>query len=316
MSTEAAPQTHEARMTFMEHLEELRNRVFKAMIAVLAGVVVGWNYKEPLLAWLLKPLDIAWFCRGRVCAPRTVVVWMLHPRIFEAARRAAGTPPPATLHFAGPTDAFVAYFKLAAMGGTLLALPVLFYQLWAFIAPGLYSREKRLVVPFVLLSTAFFVAGSLFGYYLVFPVGYQWFLGFSGVIPGTSTLIVPTIMMEDYLGFTSQMLLAFGVVFELPLLIFFMALAGIVTSKQLFAFGRYFTVIAFILAAVLTPSTDVYSQVMLGAPLVALYFLAAALAAVFGPKEARGFRKGLVAEKAGAAPPPKGKPDAPPPKKK
>jgi len=179
---------------------------------------------------------------------------------------------------------------------------VLFYQLWAFVAPGLYAREKRLVLPFVLFSTLFFVAGALFGYYLVFPIGYKWFLDFSGLIPGTSTQIVPTIMMEDYLSFTSQMLLAFGVVFELPLFIFFLALAGVVTSKQLFSFGRYFTVIAFILAAVLTPSTDVYSQVMLGAPLVALYFLAAALAAVFGPKEAKGFRQGLGSNK--PAPPP------------
>jgi sec-independent protein translocase protein TatC len=286
----------EAKMSFADHLDELRSRLFRALLAILAGVVVGWNYKEQLLAWLLRPLEIAWFCRGRDCRPPTIFGWMLHPGRFALARVQAGSPPGATIHFAGPTDAFVAYFKLAAMGGTLIALPVIFYQLWAFVAPGLYDREKKLVLPFVFLSTLFFVAGSLFGYYLVFPIGYEWFLGFSGMIPGSSAQIVPTIMMEDYLGFTSQMLLAFGVVFEMPLFIFFMALAGIVTSKQLFGFGRYFTVIAFILAAVLTPSTDVYSQVMLGAPLVALYFLAAALAAVFGPKEARGFRRGMKSQ--------------------
>lgn len=285
-------------MSFGEHLEELRTRIFRALLAVLAGVVVGWNYKEQLLAWLLRPLEIAWFCRGRGCTPLGISAWMIHPARFMEARARAGSPPGATLHFAGPTDAFVAYFKLAAMGGTLIALPVIFYQLWSFVAPGLYDREKKLVLPFVLFSTLFFVAGALFGYYLVFPVGYEWFLGFSGLIPGTSATIVPTIMMEDYLGFTSQMLLAFGVVFEMPLFIFFMALAGIVTSKQLFSFGRYFTVIAFVLAAILTPSTDVYSQVMLGGPLVILYFVAAALAAVFGPKEARGFRKGLKPEPA------------------
>ncbi len=285
-------------MTFTEHLEELRTRIFRAMIFVLAGVVIGWNFKERLLAWLLRPLEIAWFCRGRTCTPYTIFGWMLRPWRFAEARIRAGSPPPATLHFAGPTDAFVAYFKLATMGGLLLALPFIFYQLWGFVAPGLYDREKKLVLPFVLLSTLFFVAGSLFGYYLVFPIGYEWFLGFSGLIPGTSTQIVPTIMMEDYLGFTSQMLLAFGVVFEMPLFIFFLALAGVVTSSQLFKAGRYFTVFAFILAAILTPSTDVYSQVMLAAPLVVLYFLAAALAAVFGPKEARGFRRGLSSREA------------------
>jgi sec-independent protein translocase protein TatC len=290
----------ETRMSFLEHLEELRSRLFRAMGAVIAGVFVGWYYREALLAWLLRPLEIAWFCRTRNCQPIQIFRWMAHPANFLRARVAAGSPPSATLNFAGPTDAFVAYFKLASMGGIIQALPVIFYQLWSFVAPGLYDREKKLVLPFVAFSTLFFVAGSLFGYYLVFPVGYEWFLGFSGLIPGTSTTIVPVIMMEEYLGFTSQMLLAFGVVFEMPLFIFFLALAGIVTSKQLFKFGRYFTVIAFILAAVLTPSTDVYSQVMLGAPLVILYFLAAALAAVFGPKEARGFRRKDVAEGAPA----------------
>lgn len=283
----------ETRMTFLEHLEELRRRVFRALLAVIAGIAVGWNFREPLLGWLLRPLEIAWYCRERACKPTQIFSYMVHPAAFtEAYRRLPATARP-TLHFAGPTDAFVAYFKLAAMAGLIFALPIVFYQLWAFVAPGLYPREKRLVLPFVFFSTLFFVAGSLFGYYLVFPIGYEWFLGFSGVIPGTATQIVPTIMMEDYLGFTSQMLLAFGVVFEMPLFIFFLALAGIVSSKQLFQFGRYFTVLAFILAAVLTPSTDVYSQVMLGGPLVLLYFLAAALAALFGPREARGFRKGL-----------------------
>jgi sec-independent protein translocase protein TatC len=283
----------DTRMTFLEHLEELRKRVFRALLAVLAGIVVGWHYKEALLGWLLRPLEIAWFCKTRACTPPRIFGWMLHPGTFAQARAAAGNPPGATIHFAGPTDAFVAYFKLAAMGGTLLALPVIFYQLWAFVAPGLYAREKKLVLPFVFFSTLFFVTGSLFGYYLVFPIGYEWFLGFSGLIPGTGTQIVPTIMMEEYLGFTAQMLLAFGVVFEMPLFIFFLALAGIVTSKQLFKFGRYFTVLAFILAAVLTPSTDVYSQVMLAGPLVILYYLAAVLAAVFGPREAHGFRGGI-----------------------
>jgi len=226
---------------------------------------------------------------------------MIHPARYQQAYVAAGRPPAATIHFAGPTDAFVAYFKLAAMGGVLLSLPVVFYQLWSFVAPGLYDREKKLALPFVGFSTIFFLLGSLFGYYLVFPFGYKWFLDFSGVIPGTVVQIQPTIMMEDYLGFTAQMLLAFGVVFEMPLFIFFLALGCVVPSRQLFAFGRYFVVLAFVLAAVLTPSTDIYSQVMLAAPLVALYFLAAVLAHFFGPKEARGFRQNLTKDTMSAA---------------
>ncbi len=292
-----AKEPEEHKMSFMEHLQELRSRLFKSAIAVVAGVTVAWNYKEALLAFMLRPLEIAHYCRTRACRPTVILHWMIHTQEFVRVRSRPGVGPGPSLHFAGPTDAFVAYLKLSAIGGLILALPVVFYQVWSFISPGLYARERRYVYPFVGFSTLFFVGGSLFGYYGVFPIGYEWFLGFAGSVPGTSAQIIPTIMMEEYLGFTSQMLLAFGVVFELPLFIFFLSLAGIVTGKQLFKFGRYFTVIAFVLAAILTPSTDVYSQVMLGGPLVFLYFVAAALATVFGPKESRGFRKGLVKRK-------------------
>lgn len=108
----------ESRMTFLEHLEELRTRVFRAALGIIGGMVVGWNFKEVLLAWLLRPLEIAWFCRGgRECGPRQVMDWMFHPSHYNLAYVNAGRPPAATIHFAGPTDAFVAYFKLAAMGG-------------------------------------------------------------------------------------------------------------------------------------------------------------------------------------------------------
>lgn len=285
----------DGRMTFTQHLEELRVRIMRAAAAVLLGMVAAWNYREPLFAWLLRPLEIAWFCRARLgCTVQGVFDWMLHPASFRTARAAAqealrahpnGFPVDPQVHFPDPTAAFIAYLKIAAMGGFVLALPVVFYQLWAFIAPGLYDREKKLIMPFVFFSTAFFVGGALFGYHFVFPVGYEWFLGFGGTVSGTQVRVIPTIMMDEYLSFTSQMLLAFGVVFQLPLFVFFLALAGIVTWQQLLRFGRYFTVIAFIVAAVLTPTPDVYSQVMLALPLVGLYFVAVFLAFLFGPKK-------------------------------
>lgn len=286
--------TVEGRMSFADHLEELRVRIMRAAAAVLLGMVAGWNYREQLFAWLLRPLEIAWFCRARSgCTVPGVYDWMLHADRFRATRAAAaaalrnnpgGFPVDPQVHFPDPTSAFVSYLKIAAIGGFVLALPVVFYQLWAFIAPGLYDREKRLIVPFVLFSTLFFVGGSLFGYHFVFPVGYEWFLGFGGTVAGTQVKVVPTIMMDEYLGFTSQMLLAFGVVFQLPLFVFFLSLAGIVTWQQLLKFGRYFTVLAFIVAAVLTPTPDVYSQVMLALPLVGLYFVAVGLAYLFAPR--------------------------------
>jgi sec-independent protein translocase protein TatC len=300
----------EGPMSFRDHLEELRSRIIRAVLAVLAGMVVGWNYREQLFAWLLRPLEVAWFCNARdntpqACTVPQIVHWMLHYNVFrsmrEVAQRAQAALPASTgfplnpqVHFPDPTSAFTVYLKIAAIGGFVLALPVVFYQLWMFIAPGLYANEKRRVLPMVFFSTVFFLAGSLFGYHFVFPVGYAWFLGFAGKVGGTAVTVVPTLMMDEYLGFTSQMLLAFGVVFELPLFVFFLSFVGLVTWRQLLSFSRYFTVIAFILAAVLTPSTDVYSQVMLGLPLIALYFVAVVLAYFFGPKESKPWREALT----------------------
>ncbi len=290
---------NDGRMSFGGHLDELRQRIMRAGFAVLCGMVVGWNFREPLFSILLRPLEVAWFCQSRGLSDvRQPVRWMLDRGAFEAARAQIlalpltqqGIPPEPTVHFPDPTSAFVAYLKIAAIGGTVLALPVVFWQLWSFIAPGLYPKEKKLVVPFVTLATGIFVGGMVFGYHLVFPVAYQWMLSFAGQVANSHVKVTPTIMMEDYLSFSAQMLFAFGVVFVLPLLVFFLSLAGLVTWRQLLGFGRYFTVIAFILAAILTPSTDVYSQVMLALPLVALYYVAVVLAYFFGPKTARKWR--------------------------
>ena len=296
----------EGPMSFRDHLEELRGRILRATLAVIAGMVVGWNFREQLFAWLLRPLEVAWFCNARESTPQActipqIVHWMLHYPVFrsmrEVAQRAqaalpanAAFPLNPQVHFPDPTSAFVVYLKIAAIGGFVLALPVVFYQLWMFIAPGLYAKEKRVVLPLVFFSTLFFLAGALFGYHFVFPVGYAWFLGFGGKVSSTAVTIIPTLMMDEYLGFTSQMLLAFGVVFELPLFVFFLSYIGLVTWRQLWSFSRYFTVLAFILAAVLTPSTDVYSQVMLGLPLILLYFVAVGMAFLFGKKEATPWR--------------------------
>ncbi len=314
----------DGKMSFSDHLEELRARIMRAAFAVVLGMIVVWNYRERFHAWMLRPLEVAWFCRARGgCEVPTVTRWMFHPEQFRVARaaaretlqaRAGGFPITPQIHWADPTAGFVAYLKLAAIGGFVLALPVVFYQLWSFIAPGLYPREKRLAIPFVVFSTLFFVTGSLFGYYLVFPSAHEYFLSFSGTIAGTSVALVPTIMMDEHLAFSSQMLLAFGVVFQLPLFVFFLSLAGLVTWVQLLKFGRYFTVIAFIVAAVLTPTPDMFSQIMLGLPLVALYFVAVFMAFLFGPKKARKWRSTTDEETAPATPPPPPpvKPAAPP----
>jgi sec-independent protein translocase protein TatC len=243
-------------MTVIDHLRELRSRIVKALLGMIPGVMVAWTYKEYVLDFLLAPLAQAWRSLG------------------------FGEP---TIGFANPVDPFVAYMKLSIMVGIILSAPWVFYQFWAFIAPGLYKRERRLAVPFVLASSIFFVGGAFFGYAIVFPMGFETLLGMAGMLPSATIKVQPTLMLDQYISFALQMLLAFGVVFEIPVFVTFLALVGLVNWKQLWAFGRYWVVIASILAALLTPP-DVGSQMMMLVPLVVLYFLSVGLAFLFGPK--------------------------------
>ncbi|MBI4701902.1 MAG: twin-arginine translocase subunit TatC [Deltaproteobacteria bacterium] len=244
-------------MTLWEHLAELRRRLIYCLLTVAAGCLLAWEGREQILAFLVKPFADAW--------------------------RAKGIPGQVTLHFATPGAAFVAYFELAMLGGFLLSTPMLFYQAWRFVAPGLYAREKRYVVPFVLSSTVLFVGGGLFGWRAAFPIAFEYFLSLSGTLQGQGVAIVPTVMMGDYLSFVAFMLLAFGIVFEIPVFILFLALAGIVNYLHLIYYGRWFVLGAFIVAAIVTPP-DVTSQVLVAIPMCVLYAASIVLAYFFGPK--------------------------------
>ena len=152
-----------------------------------------------------------------------------------------------------------------------------------FIAPGLYAREKRFAFPFVLASSLFFAGGAFFGYAVVFPLGFETLLSLGGMLPTGDLRVQPTIMITEYLSFATRMLLAFGVVFEVPVVIAFLAIAGIVNWKQLIDFGRWWVVIASVIAAILTPP-DVGSMLMMLVPLIALYYLGVLVAFLLGPK--------------------------------
>jgi sec-independent protein translocase protein TatC len=250
------PEEHS--MTFWEHLEELRKRLIRMALAFILGGIVAWIFREPLLMWLTKPYVDAW-----------------------KAGKLAGN---AALHFPAPASLFIEYIKLAMLGGLVLALPIMLYQLWAFIAPGLYSREKRLAIPFVVSSCALFAGGGYFGWKVAFPVAFQYLLGFSGTVGGLE--VMPTVMVGEYIEFVSRMLIAFGVVFELPVLVFFLSVAGLVTHRHLIKFARYFVVIAFVIAAVITPP-DIASQLLLAIPLCLLYVVSIGIAWIFSrPKKA------------------------------
>jgi sec-independent protein translocase protein TatC len=244
-------------MSFWEHLDELRRRLVWSIGAFLAACGAAWAVRERMLAWLVKPFADSW--------------------------AAQHLPGPATLHFGAPGAAFVAYLKLSMIGGIALAAPIVFYQLWAFVAPGLYAKEKRFVIPFVVTSSGLFVGGGYFGWRAAFPLAFNYFLSMSGTVGGQGVTITPTVMMGEYLDFVMQMLLAFGVVFEIPLFILFLSMAGIVNYLSLIKFGRWFVLIAFVVAAVMTPP-DVTSQLLMALPMCLLYFLSIGLAFLFGKK--------------------------------
>jgi sec-independent protein translocase protein TatC len=248
-------------MTFFEHLGELRSRIMRSLYALVPAFGVCWLYSNWILGQLVAPLEAAW--------------------VSMRDKGAALNRP--DLNFHNPTDALIAYLQVSFVFSLLLASPWIFYQAWQFVAPGLYRSEKRLAIPFVLVSTLFFLGGALFGYFLVLPPALETFLGYAGSVPGTQLTLNAMLEIDEYLDFELRMLLAFGVVFEVPVVVSFLSFAGIVNWKQLLNFARWWVVIASIIAAILTPP-DVGSQLLMLVPLVVLYLLSIVLAWMFGPK--------------------------------
>lgn len=231
---------HDVRMPLTAHLEELRSRVIRMLVAAGLGLLVCYGLAEEIVAVLLAPLTR-----------------------LEGAN-VIGT---------GVTDAFFTKLKVAFVAGLFVAGPVIFYQAWAFVAPGLYETEKRLALPFSIVASLFFVAGAVFCYLVVFPIAFRFFLAEFGTLG-----IAPEIRVSEYLTFSSRMLLAFGVTFELPVVTFFLARIGLVTHRLMLAWFRYAVVAIFVLAAVLTPGPDVASQLLMAGPLLLLYGMSIAVA--------------------------------------
>jgi sec-independent protein translocase protein TatC len=237
------------KMPFTSHLEELRTRLIRCSIAIVIGTAASYAFKEKLFDILTKPLIKA-------------------------------MPPQGKLIYTGLPEAFFVYLKAAIISGFILASPVIVYQFWMFVAPGLYKKERLFLGPVIVLSFLFFIGGALFGYYFVLPVGYEFFIGFSS----ESIQAMPS--MKEYLSLTSTMLLAFGVVFELPIILTGMASLGIITADFLKKNRKYAVVLAFILGGILTPSPDAVSQIMMAGPLIVLYELSIFGAKIFGRKRA------------------------------
>ncbi len=234
-------------MPLLEHLEELRRRLLRCFIAIGIGFLACYSFAEQMFKILMEPL-----------------VKVL--------------PANSTLIYTSVAEGFITYVKVALVGGFFVASPYLFFQVWRFIAPGLYREERILVIPVAFFSAFFFVAGALFGYFVVFPYGFEFFMSFG------DQNIVPMPAMSDYFSFTITLLFAFGVVFELPVFIFFLARLGLVTAKSLRKFQRYAILLAFIVSAIITPP-DVISQCMMAAPLMVLYEIGIWVAYFFGKKK-------------------------------
>lgn len=231
-------------MTLWEHLEELRGRIVRMALAFLAGGIGCWMYKEAILTWLTRPYIEAWERGDHAAAP--------------------------SLHFGSPTALFIAYLRLAALSGLIFALPIILYQLWAFIAPGLYSREKKFAIPFVLSSLLLFLGGGYFGWAVAFPAAFDFLFNFTPDKLPSGLEINATVMVGDYIEFITRMFLAFGATAELPIIALFLTIAGLITHRHLIKFFRYFIVVAFVLAAILTPP-DPMSQILMAVPLIGLY---------------------------------------------
>jgi len=218
---------------FMSHLEELRQRLIYCAIAIGVGFVIAYIFSEDLFKILISPLK-------------------------------EQLPGQDRLIFTNLPEMFLTYIKTAFIGSILLSSPIIFYQLWMFVAPGLYQKEKQYVVPFVIFSSLLFVGGGLFGYFIVFPFGFRFFLSFA------NDYIQALPSVQQYFSFSMKLIFAFGVVFELPVIIFFLSRIGIVTSDFLRKNRKYAILLTFIVGAILTPP-DVITQCMMAGPLIILY---------------------------------------------
>ncbi len=240
-----AEEIHDARMTVLEHLRELRQRIIYAFIAFGIASAVSWVWAEPLFDYLLMPL--------RTAAPDAEMAQMHHMDLAEP---------------------FFVLLKTSLFSGAFIAAPIVLYQIYAFIAPGLYDHEKSAALPFLILATGFFAGGAAFCFFLVMPLGYEFLLKFS---QGVSS---PELRINEYLALTSKLLLGFGAIFELPVFAMFLARLGIITHRTLLKYWRYSVVGSFIIAALLTPP-DVVTQSLMAGPLIVLYFLSIGVAWYF-----------------------------------
>ena len=240
----------EGKMSFLEHLDELRKRLVNSAIAIAVCVVGGFYWINQIIDFILAPT--------RKALPEGV-----------------------KLIYTEPGEAFSLYVQIALIMGVVLAAPFIMYQVWLFIAPGLYSNEKRLAIPFVLFTTLGFILGAAFNHYIAFPFMMAFFASFNT----PDLAFMPK--LDEVFGLYTKMLLGMGIVFQMPTVVFFLAKMKLITAHFLVKNFKYAFLIIFVTAAVITPTGDMMTQTIFAAPMVALYVLSIVIAWIVGPKRVK-----------------------------
>ncbi len=235
------------RMSFLEHLDELRKRLLISVAALLGGFLAAFSVISYIFEFIMRPLQ----------------------EILPEGGR---------LVYTEPTEAFFLYIKIAALAGLILAIPIILYQMWRFVAPGLYAREKKFAIPFVFFASVFFVGGALFSHYMLFPWAWTFLAGFTTDYMEFFPRIQPAFSLYV------KLLLACGVVFQMPTVVFFLARVGAVTPGFLVRNTKYAILLIFVFAAVLTPTGDPVVLTLMATPMVALYGLSIAIAWAVQPR--------------------------------
>jgi len=241
-------------MGFLEHLEELRKRIVYSIVAVAVGTAACWGYREKIYAIMQKPIMDALHAHGL----------------------------PEKLVYTNPTEPFNLYLKIAMLGGLFLTSPFVLYQVWMFISPGLYRNEKRYVFPFMASTITLFVLGGYFGYRIAYPRAMNFFVDFNGQFQ-------PMITIGEYTNLFLSIILGMGLIFEMPILVFFLSLMGIMSPGFMWRNFRYAILVIFIIAAIVTPTPDIVNMCVFAAPMLALYALSIGVSYLVHPtqREAR-----------------------------
>ena len=233
-------------MTFLEHLEDLRKRIFYSFIAVFLAVLPAWFFSKELYNILARPVT-------------------------------QFLPADKSLVFTKLTAPFMLYMKVSFLAALIFTSPFIFLQIWYFITPGLYRKEKKLVVPFVLFTSFFFIAGAAFAYMVVFPFACNFFLSMGSEFDALITI-------DEYFSLALRVILGIAVVFELPTLVFFLSKLGIVTAQGMIKYFKYAVLVVFIIAAIITPTPDMITQSIIAVPMLGLYGLSILIALMVGKK--------------------------------